>query len=204
MRAVRVALRVADPLIAAGLARYLEDRPEVVLLDGDQQQPADVVAVAADRLTPDVVDVLRDEAAGRGAPVLLIVTHLVDAELLTAMECQVSAVLSRGSVTPDSLVQGLLTAARGGGVMPLDLLGGLLGQAHGPQRATSPAVAAGLTQREIDVLRLMADGLNTDEIASRLSCSENTVRSVVQGFTRRRKLRSRTHAVAYALRAGVI
>jgi DNA-binding CsgD family transcriptional regulator len=63
---------------------------------------------------------------------------------------------------------------------------------------------AGLTPREIDVLRLMADGLDTAEIASQLCYSERTVKNVIYGVTNRLKLRNRSHAVAYALRAGEI
>ena len=61
-----------------------------------------------------------------------------------------------------------------------------------------------LTPREIDVLRLMADGLDTNEIAGELCYSERTVKNVIYGVTHRLKLRNRSHAVAYALRTGMI
>lgn len=64
--------------------------------------------------------------------------------------------------------------------------------------------ASGLTPREIDVLRLMADGMDTAEIGRTLCYSERTVKNVIHGVTRRLKLRNRSHAVAYALRAGTI
>ncbi len=62
----------------------------------------------------------------------------------------------------------------------------------------------GLSQREADILRLIADGLDTAEIATTLSYSERTVKNVIYGVTHRLKLRNRSHAVAYALRAGMI
>ncbi len=63
---------------------------------------------------------------------------------------------------------------------------------------------AGLTEREVAVLRLLAEGLDTAEVARHLSYSERTVKSVVQDVTRRHNLRNRTHAVAYAMRQGLI
>jgi len=62
----------------------------------------------------------------------------------------------------------------------------------------------GLTEREVDVLKLLADGFDTTEVATRLCYSERTVKNVVQDITRRHNLRNRTHAVAYALRQGLI
>jgi DNA-binding NarL/FixJ family response regulator len=56
----------------------------------------------------------------------------------------------------------------------------------------------------VEVLRLIADGFDTREIASKLSYSERTVKNVLHGITTRLRLRNRAHAVAYALRNGLI
>jgi DNA-binding CsgD family transcriptional regulator len=64
--------------------------------------------------------------------------------------------------------------------------------------------ASGLSPREVDVLRLMADGLDTNEIAKNLSYSERTVKNIIYTITSRLRLRNRPHAVAYAMRAGII
>jgi DNA-binding NarL/FixJ family response regulator len=61
-----------------------------------------------------------------------------------------------------------------------------------------------LTGREIAVLRLVADGLDTGEIAQTLSYSERTIKNVLHDITTRLHLRNRAHAVAYALREGLI
>ena len=63
---------------------------------------------------------------------------------------------------------------------------------------------AGLAPREVEVLRLLADGLDTSEIARKLAYSERTVKNVVHDVTTRLQLRNRSHAVAYALREGLI
>jgi DNA-binding NarL/FixJ family response regulator len=63
---------------------------------------------------------------------------------------------------------------------------------------------AGLTEREIAVLRLLAEGLDTAEVGERLFFSERTVKNVIHDLTSRLDLRNRTHAVAYAIRHGLI
>jgi DNA-binding NarL/FixJ family response regulator len=63
---------------------------------------------------------------------------------------------------------------------------------------------AGLYTREVDVLRLLAEGLDTAEVSQRLNYSERTVRNIIHGMLTRMKLRNRVHAVAFALRNGVM
>ncbi|MGF1661298.1 MAG: response regulator transcription factor [Kineosporiaceae bacterium] len=61
-----------------------------------------------------------------------------------------------------------------------------------------------VTDRELDVLRLAGDGLTTVEIAANLGCSERTVKMTLQAVVERFGLRNRTHAVAFAIRKGLI
>jgi DNA-binding NarL/FixJ family response regulator len=61
-----------------------------------------------------------------------------------------------------------------------------------------------LSDRETHVLRLVADGKDTHQIARELSYSERTVKNVLHDVTTRLQLRNRSHAVAYALREGLI
>ena len=91
--------------------------------------------------------------------------------------------------------------------MPPDLLGRLLEQVGNLQRqvlAPRGLTFTGLATRELAVLKLVADGLNTGEIAQSLAYSERTVKNVMHDITTRLHLRNRSHAVAYALRAGLI
>jgi DNA-binding NarL/FixJ family response regulator len=91
--------------------------------------------------------------------------------------------------------------------VPPDLLGRLLDQVGRLQRqvlAPRGLTFTGLATREIEVLRLVADGLSTGEIAVELCYSERTVKNVLHDITTRLHLRNRSHAVAYALRQGLI
>ena len=207
MEPVRVILQASDPVSRAGLASFLQSSPELMLLRPGDRGGAKVLVFACDQLTPDMVLMLRRSAAEAALPVVLVVHEITESELLTAVECRVVAILPRVAVTGERLVHGVLAAARGGGVMPPNLVGELLKHIERLQRevlAPNGLGASGLTPREIDVLRLMAEGLDTNEIAEELCYSERTVKGVIYGMTHRLKLRNRSHAVAYALRAGMI
>jgi DNA-binding NarL/FixJ family response regulator len=204
---VRVALQAMDPVSHAGLAALLQFRGDVSVVRTAQRTDADVLVAAAERLTPDVVAALRRVGAEVNAPIVLVAQEVTEAELMTAVECRVVAILPRGAVTAERLAHSVRAAAAGGGVLPPNLVGELLKQVERMQRdvlAPNGLNASGLTPREIDVLRLMADGFDTNEIAGKLCYSERTVKNVIYGVTHRLKLRNRSHAVAYALRAGMI
>ena len=70
--------------------------------------------------------------------------------------------------------------------------------------AGPPMLPGTLSAREIDVLRLAADGLDTDEIARKLCYSRRTVANIVHSVIIRFNLNNRTHAVAHAIRVGLI
>jgi DNA-binding NarL/FixJ family response regulator len=204
---VRVAVQASDPISARGLTSYLRARPEFDVLAAEHRAEADVAVVAAERLAADVVAALRRAAVELGTPVVLVVNEITQAELLTAVECHVVAVVPRVAATGERLVRAVETAAAGGGVLPPQLLGELLRHVEQLQRDVlmpQGVNAAGLTGREVDVLRLIADGMDTEEVAKTLSYSERTVKHVISGVTTRLNLRNRSHAVAYAMRAGMI
>jgi DNA-binding NarL/FixJ family response regulator len=204
---IRVVLQAADPLSLAGLANHLECRSDVTILRSEQWAEADVAVVATDRLRPDVVTAMRRAASETATPVVLVIGEITESELLTAVECRVVAVVPRVGVTGERLMQSVAAVAAGGGVMPPNLVGELVKHVERLQREVltpNGLSASGLTPREIDVLSLMADGLDTAEIAGKLCYSERTVKNVIYGVTHRLSLRSRSHAVAYAMRAGVI
>ncbi|MFE2757486.1 response regulator transcription factor [Actinosynnema sp. NPDC059335] len=206
MERVRVVVQAADHLSLAGLTSYLGSRAEVVLLDRDQRAHADVVVVAVDRIGPEVLTGLRRVAADIGAPVVLVLDEIGENDVLAAVECRVVAILPRAAATGERVLRSVLAAASGGGVMPPSLVAELLKHVERLQRElVSPAAnVPKLTPREADVLRLMAEGLDTAEIAGRLSYSERTIKNVFYGLTTRLNLRNRPHAVAYALRKGMI
>jgi DNA-binding NarL/FixJ family response regulator len=203
---VKVSLLATDQLALAGLFNYLGVQEDLTLVGDDRSADADVLVVASDRLSTDVVALLRSSSARNPIPTVLIIADLSEEELLLAVRCHVVAVIPRAAVTADRLTHAVRVAAAGGGVIPPGLVGKLLERLEQLQRQ-APAkgrAAPGWTAREIEVLRLLADGVDTGEIAEKLRYSERTIKHIIQTVTRRFSLRNRTHAVAHAVRAGAI
>ncbi|MBP2479243.1 DNA-binding NarL/FixJ family response regulator [Crossiella equi] len=206
MGPILVTGHAADPINAAGLRAFLRTRTEVTALDGPPTASCDVAVLAADRSTAEVLTTLRSWQPSP-APILLLANHLTGADLLPMIECRVAGVLRHRGTNGDRLIAAITALANGSGVLPPDLLGDLLRHVERLQREVlTPRGlnAAGLTPREVEVLRLMAEGLDNADIADELACSERTVHNIVSTMTGRLKLRNRTHAVAYAVRAGLV
>lgn len=114
---------------------------------------------------------------------------------------EMSAVLVLRSLTPSRLRSCVRAVAWGGSAMPAEVLCSIL-----PERATDGELlrVGQLTDRELDVLRLLGEGENTREIAKQLSYSERTVKVIVHDLLAKLGCRTRAQAVAFAARHGVI
>ncbi|MEU3859427.1 response regulator transcription factor [Streptomyces sp. NPDC028722] len=203
---IPVAVHAPDPILREGVLGQLRRYPEIDVRE--DSGPGTVALLVDDLLDESALTRLRRLVRSEGARAVLVVRSLREAELLDVIECGVGAIVWRHEATATRLVQAVLAAARGDGDLPADLLGRLINQVGTLHRSaaarTGGTLASGLTPREVDVLRLIAEGFDTGEIASKLSCSERTVKNVVHGLTTRLHLRNRAHAVAYALREGYI
>jgi DNA-binding NarL/FixJ family response regulator len=138
---------------------------------------------------------------------VLVVGRRWNADVSTVVDQGVRAVLWRDSFTPADFARTLLTVAHGGGSLPPSLQRTLMEQVQLTQREILDPrglTASGISTREVDVLRLVAEGQELSDIATRLSYSERTVKYVLYGLMKRLELRNRAHAVSYAIRAGLI
>jgi DNA-binding NarL/FixJ family response regulator len=138
---------------------------------------------------------------------LLLVSRIDEKGVLAAVEAGATSILRRSEATPANLLAAIRAASAGEGTLPPDLLGRLLSQVGRLQRQVlhpRGLTFTGLTDREVSVLRLLADGLDTIEVGERLYYSERTVKNIIHDVTSRLQLRNRTHAVAYAIREGLI
>ncbi|MEU8050151.1 helix-turn-helix transcriptional regulator [Micromonospora haikouensis] len=206
MQRIPVYVHATDPISWTGVTGQLTGRSEVRVLAQADAADAAVTLVVVDSLTPPVVQALRRLRREQNRLVLVPAT-IDDAQLSAAVECGVVGVVRRSEASAGRLVEVILSAARGEGSVPADLLGRLLNQMRRLQREVLDPRGlslGGLSSREVDVLRLVADGFETREIAAKLSYSERTVKNVVHGMTTRLHLRNRAHAVAYALRHDLI
>lgn len=203
----QVLARATDPILQSGVQMSLRTRPEVWLVDEDADAAETVALIVADRLDERTEKLLRTLQCRGFTRIVLVAGDLEDTEILTAVEAGVCAIARRADSTPDILVR-LVTAARAGeGALPPDLLGRLLNRVSRLQRHVLEPRGlrlAGISSREGEVLRLVASGLSTQEIADKLCYSQRTVKSILHDVTNRFQLRNRAHAVAYALREGLI
>ncbi|MDA8044559.1 MAG: response regulator transcription factor [Actinomycetota bacterium] len=204
---VRVHIEASDPVSAMGVGGELRLRPDVLVLDPAEQLSADVTVLVSDEV--DSITCTRIRALHRDgcSKVVVVVTRLEDAGLLAAVEAGACGILRRSEACAERVAGAVVTAARGDGSVPPDLLGRLLSQVSRLQRhvlAPRGLSLNGFTEREVDVLRLLSEGWDTAEIAGKLAYSERTVKNVIHDITARLQLRNRAHAVAYAMRAGVI
>jgi len=199
-----VAVLASDPVTAAGVSSQLRFRPELEVLPTHPGRVADVVVVVTDEVDDDRVRHVRT-ATRSGSRAVVVASVLTGPAVLAAVDAGATAVLRRSDATSDTLARAVEAAARGDGVMPPDLLGKLLHQVGTGRGDDAPTYRfGGLTDRELQVLRLLADGCTTSEIARELAYSERTIKNAIQALTSRLQLRNRSHAVAYAVRQGLI
>ncbi|WP_217142968.1 response regulator transcription factor [Streptomyces sp. AC627_RSS907] len=201
---ISVAVHAADPLLDAGV-RSLLRHPAITISD---QSPTtvDVSVIVSDAVGTTALRRLLMLARRERAPKVLVTSPVRDAGLLTIVECGINTVIWRQDATEQHLCRSVLAAAHGEGGMPPDLLARLMAQVARLRGTDTgqPGVRAGLSSREADVVGLVAEGLNTAEIAGQLEISERTVKTVLRGMSARLGLHNRTHAVAYAWREGYI
>jgi DNA-binding NarL/FixJ family response regulator len=204
---IPVVVCAADPLSRAGIVSQLRRGHGfaiVALVDADDDA---VALVVADAMSDDVAAELR-ALRGRGVTrAVLLVARVDDRDLLAAVEAGASGVIRRSEATAGNMAAAIRSAAAGEGTLSPDLLWRLLRQVGQLQRQVlTPRglTFSGLTERETAVLRLLAQGHDTAEVGRQLFYSERTVKNIIHDITSRLELRNRAHAVAYAIREGLI
>jgi DNA-binding NarL/FixJ family response regulator len=204
---VPVRVEATDPLLLDGIRAQLRYRPEIELLDHASAHRAAVLLLVVDHCNEVVLQAARTASRRDNTRVVLIAGHVDDAALPAVVEAGVCNVIRRAEVSPERLVSLVRSAAAGDGTLPPDLLGMLMrqvGRLHRHHLAPHGLQLNGASQREIDVLRLIADGYSTAEIAQQLCFAERTIKNVLQAVNGRWQVRNRSQAVAYALREGLI
>jgi DNA-binding NarL/FixJ family response regulator len=206
-RRIGVTIYSDDPVIRSGVDSILRYRPEVNLLAEDDQADASVLVLCVDVIDDPALEVLRRHWRTGKAQTVLVVGRINEVEFFGALECGVRVIVRRQEASPERIVRAIQSADRGAGDLPPDLLGGLLSSVGRSLRggaAPGEVPLAGFSEREIDVVRLVGEGLETREIAEKLAYSERTVKTVLQGIMLRLGLRNRPHVVAYAAREGYL
>jgi DNA-binding NarL/FixJ family response regulator len=207
---VTVAVMATEPLVAEGAAAYLRTYQGITPVAADRLDRAGVVLVIADRVGEGTLAALQraaELAPDREIRFVLVCDDIREPQLLRALNWGLVSVLPRQETDYERIARALVNARDGKVELPADAHGWLEERIRLVQRdvlAPHDLTTAGLYTREVEVLRLLAEGVETLEIAQRLSYSERTVRNIIHGLLTRMNLRNRAHAVAYALRNGVM
>ena len=203
-------------LIRTGFATIIDAQPdlEVVGECGDGRAAVDLAA----RLRPDVVvmDVRMPvldgiEAtrllAGAGvaspARVLVVTTFNLDEYVYEALRAGASGFLLKDA-PPAQLLHGIRTVAAGAALLAPEVTRQLVGRYAERIRPVGGPRDVPLTARELEVLRLIAEGLSNSEIAGVLVLSHETVKTYVSRILTKLDLRDRVQAVVYAFRHGLV
>jgi two-component system, NarL family, response regulator LiaR len=209
----RIRVLIADDhaIVRKGIRALLSEAGgfEVVAEVGDGRE----AVLRAEETHPDVIlmDLLMPgmdgieatrQITGRrpGARVLVLTSFVADSKVFPAIKAGASGYLLKDS-TPEELVRAIRQVHRGEPSLHPTIARKLLQEVAHPAEL-QPAPEA-LTAREMEVLRLIAQGLSNQDIADRLVVSEPTVRAHVSRILGKLHLASRTQAALYAVREGL-
>jgi DNA-binding NarL/FixJ family response regulator len=213
MKRIRVLLCDDQALVRSGFRMILDARPDLDVV-GEAEDGVEGVERAR-ALEPDVVlmDIRMPNLDGIGATrqivssgsparVLILTTFDPDEYVYEAIRAGASGFLLK-DVEPEELVDAIRVVAAGNALLGASVTTRLL-ERFGRAPVTTPPALDDLTERELEILRLLAEGLTNAEIADRLVVSETTVKSHVSSVLRKLGVRDRVQAVIAAYDAGVV
>ena len=175
---------------AETLARFPAARPDVLVLDLQIPEPNGVAVTAS---------VVRDDPDVR---VLILSASGEQADVLEAVKAGATGYLVK-SASRQELVDALTRVAEGDTVFTPGLAGLVLGEYRRMSSGDASDDRPRLTERETEVLRLVAKGLSYRQIADRLVLSHRTVQNHVQNTLRKLQLHNRVQLVRYAIEQGI-
>ena len=206
-----------DHGVVRGGLRLLLDRQADMEVVGEAADGAEAVALVAES-EPDVVlmDVRMPEMdgieateriarSGSSARIIILTTHDLDEYVLAALRAGASGFLLK-DVRPADLVESIRVVAGGDALLAPSVTRRLLDRFVATLDEPSPAaeLLSELTEREVEVLRLVALALSNAEIAGRLVLTEATVKTHVSSILRKLELRDRVQAVVFAYDVGLV
>ncbi|CAL9335251.1 response regulator transcription factor [Streptomyces sp. enrichment culture] len=180
-------------LITAGL------RPT----EAPDPSPQDVL-VAVGGTVEAAIEVVRPGLPGEYGRLLVVADVLSRHGALRALRAGARAMVLSAEATPERLAATVHSAHRGEGRLSHLALARLLDESPEPSGSGRRPDVPALTGRQLQVLRLMADGHGNEAIAATLRCSKHTVKNVIYELMGQLQVRNRAHAVAHAVRTGLI
>ena len=208
MNPIRIALIDDHRIVRRGLSAYFAAQPDIIVVgeasSGEEalqlaeSWQADVIVI--DVLMPGGIDGIETtRRLKRLLPrtqIIILSGYADDARVIGALRAGAITYVEKDS-QPEQLLEAVRGAVQGKAIFEPTLMQRIL-------QAQTMKSSDVLTERESEVLRLLAEGLTNAEIAVRLSVSEETVKSHVAGVLRKLGLAHRTQAAIYALRNGLV
>ena len=211
-KAIRVLIADDQTLFRAGLARLLDEDPRVVVV-GQAVDGGDAIKQAA-KLKPDVIlmDIKMPSVDGieatrkileadPGVKIVVLTTLETDSQVIQVLKAGASGHVLKDS-SPQAIVSGIVAVMTGERVMASTVANRVLEMLTGA--TTSKEFYDGLTTREIEILRLLANGMANKQIAYRLKISDKTVRNHVSNTYEKLGIYDRSQAVLYAVKKGLV
>jgi DNA-binding NarL/FixJ family response regulator len=201
-----------NPIFCLGMAACLESLEAVGLARGfdtvrearEALALADADLVIVDAAAPQMHAFVRDLRARHGTPSLVSGSSWQAEDIAAVVESGAVGILAKETLTPATLELHVRAALHGAAVLPSEVVPDLIGMANDDLDAEAPIPVGQLNAREQQVLRLIAEGHATREVAEQLCYSERTIKNVLHDVAMKLGARSRSHAVAHAVREGLI
>lgn len=213
-RPIRVLLVDDHAVVRKGLRALLEAESEFEVVG--EAEDGERAVHATDRLGPDVIlmdlemptiggieATRRITSAHPELKVVVLTSHSSEEDVFPALKAGAIGYLLKHSA-PEEVLQAIRQAYLGETVLHPAIARMVLRELHRPAHSSTAVTTDPLSDRELDVLRLIARGMSNQEIASTLIVGEATVRSHVSSILRKLQLASRTQAALYALREGLV
>ncbi len=215
-RRVHVLIVQDHPLLASAISRVLEAQPDLAV-SGVSSSGADAVQSAADK-RPDVVlmDFRLPDVTGPAAARMIksahaeaaIVFHSADESetaLLDAIDAGATAYLTKDA-TADQIIEAVRRASTGEVLIPAELFARAIARQRGvvTRKRERDQLLAEFTPRELDILHLLAEGLDTTAMSQRLAIAPHTVEWHVRHVIEKLQVHSKLQAVIAAAHKGLI
>lgn len=208
---VRVLIVEDDPLMQLGLEQSLQEYPQITLVG--MAEDGYLGVEAALKLKPDIVimDIglprldgiaatQRIKAALPNVHVVMLTSHTSETEIVAALASGADSYCIKGA-SLDRLITAIAAAQEGATYLDPQIAKKVVEHLKPP----TPAANLGqLSQRELEVLKLMVDGKSNPEIAAVLYLSPNTVKTHVRGIMNKLAVDDRVQAAVVALRSGLV
>lgn len=211
---IRLLLVDDHAIIRQGIKALLRSRPEIAVVaeagSGEEgvalceQHAPDVVLL--DLVMPGIGGVeaaRRIKLASPRTHVIVLTSYHEDEHILPAIRAGALSYLLK-DIPPEELVEAIRKAARGEATLSSQVATLLMQSLQGSSASASVPEPPPLSARELEVLRLIAEGLGNAEIATQLFVSETTVKSHVSNILGKLHLADRTQAAVYAWKQGMM